>query len=97
MIEGGNAWGSHVPTKRGLWNPAPLLRTYGEHDDEGEERHDQSGDDAAVVHMYTEGRRGASRKEGEDVRRTFTSFLARKMGSGRTSVPRSWTRDSTGP
>jgi hypothetical protein len=28
------------------------------------------GDDAAVVHMYTEGERGAPRTEGEKLRRT---------------------------
>ena len=33
------------------------------------------GDDAAVVHMYTEGRRGAARNEAEDVRRTHLHLV----------------------
>lgn len=37
------------------------------------------GDDAAVVHMYTESRRGQSRNEGEDVRRTHLHLVLAKQ------------------
>jgi hypothetical protein len=33
------------------------------------------GDDAAVVHLYAEGRRGPSRNQGEDLRRTHTHMV----------------------
>lgn len=36
------------------------------------------GDDAAVVHMYTEGHRGAARNEGEDARRTHIHLVLEK-------------------
>ena len=37
------------------------------------------GDDAAVVHMYTEGQRGASRNAGENVRRTHLHLVLAKQ------------------
>jgi hypothetical protein len=37
------------------------------------------GEDAAVVHMYTEGQRGASRNEGEEVRRTHLHLVLAKQ------------------
>jgi uncharacterized protein (TIGR02246 family) len=37
------------------------------------------GDDAAVVHLYTEGQRGESRNEGEDVRRTHLHLVLAKQ------------------
>ena len=39
------------------------------------------GDDAAVVHMYTEGRRGESWNEGEDVRRTHVHLVLAKRNA----------------
>jgi uncharacterized protein (TIGR02246 family) len=37
------------------------------------------GDDAAVVHMYTEGERGAPRNEGEELRRTHFHLVLGKQ------------------
>jgi len=37
------------------------------------------GDDAAVVHMYTDGARGASRNEGEELRRTHIHLVLTKQ------------------
>jgi uncharacterized protein (TIGR02246 family) len=39
------------------------------------------GDDAAVVHMYTDGARGASRNEGEELRRTHIHLVLAKQRS----------------
>jgi uncharacterized protein (TIGR02246 family) len=39
------------------------------------------GDDAAVVHLYTEGQRGESRNEGEDVRRTHLHLVLSKQNA----------------
>jgi len=39
------------------------------------------GDDAAVVHMYTDGQRGASRNEGEELRRTHIHLVLEKQSS----------------
>lgn len=39
------------------------------------------GDDAAVIHMYTDGQRGPSRNEGEDMRRTHIHLVLAKQGS----------------
>ena len=39
------------------------------------------GDDAAVVHMYTDGERGESRNEGEDMRRTHIHLVLEKQQS----------------
>ena len=39
------------------------------------------GDDAAVVHLYTEGRRGPSRNADEEVRRTHLHFVLAKHGT----------------
>lgn len=39
------------------------------------------GRDAAVVHMYTEGNRGASRNANEDVRRTHIHLVLGKQGT----------------
>ena len=40
------------------------------------------GDDAAVVHWYTDGRRGESRNAGEDARRTHLHFVLDKRADG---------------
>jgi uncharacterized protein (TIGR02246 family) len=39
------------------------------------------GDDAAVVHLYTEGQRGESRNEGEDARRTHLHLVLAKQNA----------------
>lgn len=39
------------------------------------------GSDAAVVHTYTEGNRGASRNANEDVRRTHIHLVLGKVGT----------------
>lgn len=39
------------------------------------------GDDAAVVHMYTESPRGTSRNAGEDLRRTHFHLVLGKQDS----------------
>ena len=39
------------------------------------------GNDAAVVHMYTDGERGRSRNEGEDMRRTHLHLVLEKQQS----------------
>lgn len=40
------------------------------------------GDDAAVVHLYTDGDRGASRNAGEDLRRTHLHLVLGKEDDG---------------
>lgn len=40
------------------------------------------GDDAAVVHLYTDGHRGASRNAGEDARRTHLHLVLGKQEGG---------------
>jgi uncharacterized protein (TIGR02246 family) len=44
------------------------------------------GDDAAVVHMYTDGQRGGSRNEGEDMRRTHIHLVLENQQPGWTIV-----------
>lgn len=39
------------------------------------------GDEAAVVHLYTEGRRGASRNSGEETRRTHMHLVLEQQAS----------------
>lgn len=39
------------------------------------------GDEAAVVHLYTEGQRGASRNSGEETRRTHMHLVLEKQAS----------------
>ncbi len=40
------------------------------------------GDDAAVVHLYTDGQRGPSRTEGESLRRTHLHLVLQKQTAG---------------
>jgi uncharacterized protein (TIGR02246 family) len=40
------------------------------------------GDDAAVVHLYTDGQRGPSRNEGEALRRTHLHLVLEKQSAG---------------
>lgn len=40
------------------------------------------GDDAAVVHLYTDGQRGPSRNEGETLRRTHLHLVLEKQSAG---------------
>ena len=39
------------------------------------------GDDAAVVHLYTDGQRGPSRNEGEALRRTHLHLVLEKQSA----------------